>query len=103
MAEDAGQVIAGGAKSERAVIERVGQPLDRPVEIGSRCVREKEMLKTLGDKAPASDERVAQDQRGVVPDKTISQRRRIDREDERGDQKSRQDFFHGPNWVGQKQ
>lgn len=86
-------MIAGGTKSERSVIERVSDPLDRPVEIGSRRVRKKEMLKSFGEQAPASDERIAQDERGVVPDKTIPERGRISSENQRGQKKGREDFF----------
>src|ERR1017187_8696317 len=100
---DVGQVITGRTKSERAVIERVGQPLDRPVEIRGRRVSKKEMLKPFGDQAPASDERIAQNQRGVVPDKTVSERWCMNSEHQRGQKKSREDFFHRRNWVGQKQ
>ena len=94
MTQDVGQVITGGTKSERAVIERVGQPLDRPVEIGRRRVRKKEMLKSFGNQPPASNERIAQDQRGVVPDKAVLERGRINSEDQRGQKEGREDFFH---------
>ena len=77
MAEDAGQVIRRRTKRERAVVERVGQPLDRAVKIGSRRVRKKKMLKPFGDQAPASDQRIAQDQGGVIPDEAVAQRRRV--------------------------
>ena len=97
MTYDVGQVVTGGTKSERAVIERIGQALDWPVEIGSRCIRKEKMLKPFRDQAPASDKRIAQDQRGIVPDKTVSQRGRVDRENERDEKESRKDFFHRRN------
>ncbi len=71
--DDAGEVITGRPKSERGVIERVGQPLDRPVKIGSGRVGKEEMLKPFRDQPPASDERIAQDQGGVVPDEAVPQ------------------------------
>ena len=90
---DAGQMIAGRAESERGVIERVSQALDRPVEIGGRRVGKEKMLKPLGDQTPASDERIEQDQRGVVPDKPVSQRGRVSCEDHPGQGWNRKDSF----------
>ena len=88
------QVIAGGPKSKRGVVERVGQSLDWPVEIGCGGVGKKEMLKTLGNQAPASDQRITLNQRGVVPDKTVAQGRRVESENKRRQKKSGQKFFH---------
>ena len=103
MTEDAGQVITGGLKGERAVIEGVSQPLDRPVEVGRGRVGEKEMLKPFRDQAPASDQRVAQDQGSIIPDEAVSKRGRVDRENECGQEKCGKSFFQQRNWVGQKQ
>jgi hypothetical protein len=61
------------------------------------------MLKAFRDQAPAPDQRVAQDQGGVIPDKTVSERGRVDGENQRGQKKSGKSFFHQRNWVGQKQ
>ena len=88
-------MIAGRTKDKRRIIERVGQPLDRAVEIRGRRVRKKKMLKAFGNKLPTADERIAQDERGVVPDKIISERRRVKSEDYDGKQKRGQNFFHG--------
>ena len=95
MTKDARNMVAGRPKRERGVIERVGQPLDRAVEIRGRRVRKKEMLKAFGNKPPTADERIAQNQGGVVPDKIISERRRVKSEDDDGKQKRGQNFFHG--------
>ena len=88
-------MIAGRAKREGRVIESVGQPLDRTVEIRRRRVGKKKMLKAFGNQPPTADERIAQDERGVVPDKIISERRRVKSEDYDGKQKRGQNFFHG--------
>ena len=96
-------MITSRLKRERPVIKGVGQPLDRTVEIGRGRVSEKEMLETFRDEAPAPDERVAQDQVGVVPDKTISQGRGVDRQNERDQKKRSEIFFHGADCVGQNQ
>jgi hypothetical protein len=103
MTNDVGQMITSGTKGERSVIECIGQTLDGPIEIGSRRVRKQKMPKPFGDQTPASDERIAQDQSGVVPDETVSQRRRVGGEDDGDDSESRKDFLHRRNWVGQKQ
>ena len=60
--EDTGEMIPVGSETECGVIERVGQSLDRPIEIGSRRVRKKEMLKPFGNQAPAANKRVAQNE-----------------------------------------
>ena len=96
-------MITAWPKGEEGVIERVSQPLDRPVEIGSRRVNKQKMLKAFGNEPPAPDERVAEDQGGIVPDKTVSQRRCVDREDERSQNKGSKNFFHQADCVGQNQ
>ena len=96
-------MITNGTKSERAVIERIGQPLDWPVKIGSGRVRKKKMLKSFGNQAPAPDKRIALDQRGVVPDKSVSQRGQVDCESNCNENETWNDFFHRRNWIGQKQ
>ena len=88
-------MIAGRTKDKRRIIERVSHPLDRPVEIRRCRVGKKEMLKAFGNEPPTADERIAQDERGVVPDKIISERRRVKSEDYDGKQKRGQNFFHG--------
>ena len=88
-------MIAGRTKDKRRIIERVGQPLDRAIEVRRRRVGKKEMLKPFGNQPPTADERIAQNQGGVVPDKIISERRRVKSEDYDGKQKRGQNFFHG--------
>jgi len=93
MAKDAGQMITGRFENERGVIDQVAQALDRPIEIGRGRVDKKEMLERLGNQLPAADKRIAQDERGIVPDKIIPQGRRVDRKNGDGQKKRRQEFF----------
>src|ERR1700704_6653523 len=80
VAKDAREMIAGRFENEGGVINKISQPLNRPVKIRWRRGDEEKMLENLGGELPAADERVAQDQSGIVPDKIISQGWRIDRE-----------------------
>ena len=84
MAKDAGQMITGRFENERGVIDQVAEALDRPIEIGRRRVDKKEMLERLGNQLPAADKRIAQDERGIVPDKIIPQGRRVGRKNGAG-------------------
>src|ERR1700719_3877413 len=93
MAKDAREMIAGRFKNERGVIREVGQSLNRPVEIRRRRVDKQKVWERFGRELPAPDERIAQDQGGVVPDKIISQRRRVDREDYENQKENLQEFF----------
>ena len=78
-------MVTGRFEDECSVIREVSQALDRPVEIGRRRVDEKKMLERFGDELPAADERIAQDERGVVPNEVISQRRGVGRENRQGE------------------
>ena len=82
VAKDAGEMIAGRFEDEGGVINEISQPLNRPVEIRRRRVDKEKMLESLGSELPAANERVAQDQGGIVPDKVISQGRRVGREND---------------------
>ena len=103
MPENAADVITGRLENVGGIIHQIRQPLHRPVEIGRRRVGKKEMLKRFRNKLPAPDERVAQDQGGIVPDKIVPKRRRVEAENQDGQKKSGKDFFHEHNSVGQKQ
>src|SRR3954453_8163549 len=80
MAENARHVIGRRLKAERHVLQRIGEPLDWPVKIRRRRICEKEMLKAFTDQPRAADQRITQNQSGVVPDETVAQRWRIRRE-----------------------
>jgi len=93
VAKNARQMVAGRFEDEGRVIDEVSQPLDRPVEIRRRCVDKKKMLERLGSEPPAPDERIAQDQGGIVPDEIVSQGWRIGDENDDDETKSGQEFF----------
>ena len=90
MPENADEMIPHRRNKEGGVIERVARPLQRPVKIGSRRVREQKVLKPLPDQAPTANERIAQNERLVVPDKAVAQGRRIGCQ-RGGEQKKRRD------------
>jgi len=46
-------------KSERVVIERIRQALDRPVEVRGGGILEKEVVKAFGNEAPTPNQRIA--------------------------------------------
>ena len=99
MVKNAREMIAGWFENERPVIEQVSQPLDGPVKIRRGRIDKKKMLKRLRDELPAADERIAQNQSGVVPDKIVSQGRRVESQGDESQKKWRQDFFQRRNWV----
>ncbi len=78
--KNAAEMIARRLENKRGVIRQVSQALNRAVEIGRRRVDKKKMLERLGNELPAANQRIAQNQRGIVPDEIISQRRRVGRE-----------------------
>ena len=82
MTEDAREMIAGRFENEHGVISEVSEPLNWPVEIRGRRVDEKKMLERLGRELPAPDKRIAEDQGGIVPDEIVSERWRVDREND---------------------
>ena len=74
MTKKTGQVVRSGSKCEGRVIECVGEPLDWAIEIRGGRIGKKEMIEAFGNQSPASDKRIAQDQRGIVPNETVLQR-----------------------------
>ena len=86
MPKQTGDVVGSGSKGKGRVIDRVTKTLDRPVEFRSSRINEEEVVETLRDQSPTANQRVAQDQGGVVPDKTVARSRGIDNED--GDQEN---------------
>ena len=75
MDEDAREMPAPRvAEAVELVVGGEGQALERAVEIRRRGIEEKEMAEALRDEPPTADQRIAQHERGVVPDKTIAQR-----------------------------
>ena len=84
--EHADHVIRPGVKSEGRVIDRKSEPLQRPIEIRGCRINKKEMIEAFRYELPTPNQRVAQDQCGIVPDKTVAHRRGIANED--GDEKN---------------
>ena len=74
-------MVRSGPKSKGRVIDCVTEPLNRPIEIGRSRVHEEKVIETFRYQSPAANERIAQDQGRVVPDKTVAHRRRIADED----------------------
>ena len=52
------------------------------------------MIEPFGNQSPASDQRIAQNQRGVIPDKIVAHSRGIADEDDDKEKKAGPDFFH---------
>src|ERR1043166_8531978 len=52
------------------------------------------MIEAFRDQSPASDQRIAQNQSGIVPDKTVAHRGRIADEDDDQENEDGPDFFH---------
>ena len=96
------KMIAGRREKKGRVIKGVTEALQRAVKIGSRRVREKKMLKTLADQAPAANERIAQDEGLIVPDESVSQGWRVGHEGGSEQQDGRENMFsaHPPSdWT----
>ena len=85
--KDAGEMPAPRlGEAVNLVVENETQPLDRAVKTRRRGIEKQEMPEALGDKPPTADERIAQDQRRVVPDKTIAQGGPVNEKSGRNDQ-----------------
>src|SRR4029453_9885895 len=98
--EQADEMVSHRREKEGRVIQVVGGPLQWPIKIGGRCVSEKKMRESLGDQLPTADERIAQDERLVIPDKTVPQRRRIGSQREEDEQEQRDFLVHsGFDWT----
>src|SRR5579862_2093998 len=68
------------------VVEGVGDPLERPVKVGRGGVGEKKVPEARGNEQPASNKRIAQDERGVVPYKAVPQGGPVNEKHRRYDQ-----------------
>jgi len=92
VAKNAREMITGGYEDERRIISQVGQALNWPVKILRRRIDEKKMLERFWDELPAADKRVPQDQRGIIPDEIVPQRRRVGGENGDGQKKRTEKF-----------
>ena len=70
-------------ESDQRIIDRVAEALQRPVEIRGSGVGEKKVIEALGNEAPAANQRITQNERGIVPDKPVADSRSIADEDNR--------------------
>ena len=77
MEQDIGEMIGVRGESPEGIISSERKPLNRPIEIRGRCIREKEMPEPLGNQPPTADERVAQNQGRIIPDEPVPQRRSV--------------------------
>ena len=82
------------AKGKGTIFQRVGQALDRPVKIRRRRVGKKKMLKPFRNEPPAADERVTQNERVIVPNKSIAHSRRVTRAYGKSNKQNGPAFFH---------
>jgi hypothetical protein len=87
-------VIRHWSKAELNVLERIGEPLNRAIEVRRRCVDKEEMVETFRNESPASNQRIAQDKGGIVPDESIAQRWRVSRRYRCEDEERRDGSFH---------
>src|SRR5260221_2902553 len=62
-------------ESVKRVVGGEAEALERPIEIGGGGISEQGMAEAPGNEPPTADERNAQHQRGIVPDKSRAQRR----------------------------
>ena len=97
--EDVGDVIGRWREGEGGVFEGVSQALYRPVKIRGGRVDKKEVIKSFRDKPPTADQRIAQDERGVVPDKAVSDGWRVRGQHGDKDGQNNERFLHGENGL----
>ena len=71
------KVVSRGEKAPDCVVDRICHTLQGTVEIGRCGIKKQEMPESLRKQPPASDQRVPQHQRRVVPDELPLQRGRI--------------------------
>src|SRR2546425_656170 len=69
----------------------------------SSCTDKQKMVETFWNQVPAPNQRIAQNERGVIPDKPIAERRGIANEDSEDDQQEGERFFHLKKEVRQNQ
>ena len=97
MPKDADQVIASRSKREGRVIEGITEALEGAVKIRGRGIDKEEVIEAFRNQPPASDERIAQDQSGIVPNEPVAHRRRVAGEHGNNDNQSGDTFLHAKN------
>ena len=82
------------SKSNGAIFQCVGQTLNWPVKIRGRRVCKKEMLKSFRNEVQAANERIAQNERVIVPNKSVAQGRRVTCTYDKRDKQNGPTLFH---------
>ena len=72
MEQDVGQMIRRGTKGERPIFQRIAQPLNGAIKIRRGRIDKQKTLKAFRDQPPTADEGIAQNQRGIIPNKRRS-------------------------------
>ena len=85
---DAAEVPLSRRERCDRIIQSEAQPLHRPVEVRARRVEEEELPKPLWDQTPGANQRIAQYQRGVIPDKAVAERGPVNEKRRRYDQQN---------------
>src|SRR5207302_3605642 len=62
------------AESVNRVVRGEGDALQQTIEIGCGRIEKQEVPEALGNEPPTADRWIAQDERGVVPDKSVAER-----------------------------
>ena len=72
-------------KSVNLVVRNEGKALKRAIKLRGGRIEKQEMAETFRNENPTPHQRVAEDQRRVVPHKTIAERRRVNEKGRRYD------------------
>ena len=81
-------MVGQGSKTEGPIFKCVSHPLYWSEKIGRRRVDEQKMLESFRNESPAANEWVAQNEGGIVPDKSGAQGGRMranDKSQKRGE------------------
>src|SRR5688572_15060877 len=85
-----GQVITLGEELPDGVVEGEAEPLERAVKVRCGGIDEEEMAEPFGDQPPGANQRIAENEGSIVPDKAvelrgpINEKRRYDDQQESG-------------------
>ena len=101
MTKNAREMKNRRSKSKGAIFQRVGQTLDWPIKVRRRRVGKKKVLKSFWNEPPAANKRIAQNERVIVPNKSIAYSRRVTRAYGKGDEQNGPAFFHVAKEVEQ--
>src|SRR5690242_15249767 len=77
MPKNAREVITERRVEADRIVKCITEALQRTVEIRAARVGEEKVRESLPDRSPAANQRIAQNQRLIVPDKLAAERGRI--------------------------